>query len=149
MPEPTSQPDLVAHWKRRALQAEAAARIALWARPLTPGGRRRTAEPETADQVCARLRQAIEAAFPDLVTRSQHQRIEVYTTADSCGCDPEAEGYEAEHCESGEDGEELCSKKFLGYVCDSCEAADGDGPAWKTYGVEWPCPPIAALGPAT
>ncbi|MCP9209519.1 hypothetical protein [Streptomyces cucumeris] len=100
---------------------------------------------EPADQVCTRLRRNIETTYPDLVTRNQHLQVEVYTVADSCGCDPDAEDYEDDHCESGEDGEALCSKQFLGYVCDFCEAEDGDGPEWKPYGVEWPCPPVASL----
>lgn len=135
----------VAHWKRRALQAEAAIGIALWMRPLTPGGRSRIGEPETAEQLCTRLRQLIESNYPDLITRNQHQKIEVFELAETCGCAEDAEDYESEHCESGEDGEYLCSNKRLGFVCGCCESEDGDGPAWKPYAVEWPCQPIAAI----
>jgi hypothetical protein len=140
-----STADELAHWKRRALQAEAAVGIALWMRPLAPGGRTRIGDPETADQLATRLRQLIERNYPDLIVRDQHQKTEVFERAETCGCDENAEDYEAEHCESGEDVEYLCSKKRLGFICGSCEDEDGGGPAWKPYAVEWPCPPIAAL----
>ncbi|ELP67629.1 hypothetical protein STRTUCAR8_08605 [Streptomyces turgidiscabies Car8] len=148
-PEPLTEQQL-AHWKRRALQAEAAVGLALWMRPLTPGGRRQvTGEPESAEQLCDRLRQNIAATYPHLIVRHEHQKIEVFELADGCGCDPNADDYEDEHSESSDEGDDLCVKRRLGFICDSCENEDGDGPAWKPYAVEWPCPPIAALDPAS
>lgn len=141
-PEPLTEQQL-AHWKRRALRAEAAVYHALWMRPLGPHWAGDGIE--TAEQMRTRFRQHIEHTYPDLIVRDQHQRVEVFNIADMCGCDPDAEDFEEQHGEISGGGEALCSKKFLGYVCDSCEDEDGEGPAWKSYAVEWPCPPIAAL----
>lgn len=133
----------LARWKRRALRAEGAVYHALWMRPLGPHWAGDGIE--TAEQMRTRFHQHIERTYPDLIVRDQHQRVQVFNIADTCGCDWEAEDFEELHGEIGEDGEALCSKKFLGYVCDSCKNEDGDGPAWKPYSVAWPCPPIAAL----
>lgn len=133
-------------WKRRALRAEGAVYHALWMRPLGPHWAGDGIE--TAEQMRARFRQHMEHTYPDLITRYEHQRVEVYQIADGCGCDPEADDYEDVHAESSDDGEFLCSKKRLGFICDSCEDEDGDGPSWKPYAVEWPCPPVAALAAA-
>lgn len=134
-PSITAEPD----WKTRALRAEAAVHHALWMSPFTyPAA-------ETAEEMTTRFRKHIEAEYPDLIVRHEHRRIEVYKIADSCDCDPNAEDYDDDHCESSGDGEYLCSKGFLGYVCDSCTDEGGDGPGWKPEAVEWPCPPIAAL----
>lgn len=136
---PPVHPDLtVAQWKRRALRAEAATRHALWMRPMTY-------QNETAQQMATRFRLHIEATYPDLITRYEHQPIEVYKWADACGCDPDAAGYENDHDETGDNGEAICSRTPLGRVCESCEDEDGDGPEWLPYSVEWPCPPIAGL----
>lgn len=137
-PEPSAEA-----WKRRALRAEGAVYHALWMRPLGPHWAGDGIE--SAEQMRARFHEHMERTYPDLIVRDQHRRIGVFHVADGCGCDPEAEDFEEQHSESGEDGEYLCSKKFLGYVCGSCEDEDGEGPAWKPYAVAWPCPPIVAL----
>ena len=133
----------LAHWKRRALQAEAVVHFALWMRPLGPHWSGR--EPETADQLCTRFRAHVEDRYPEQITRYAHQRIEVLELAELCGCPEDADDWEEFHGESGENGHTLCSKKVLGHVCDSCKDEEGEGPAWLPYAVAWPCPPIAAL----
>lgn len=136
---PDTQPQPTAdQWKRRALRAEAAVRHALWIRPMTY-------QNETAEQMATRFRLHIEATYPDLITRYDHQPIEVWTRADACGCDPDAPSYENDHDETDENGEALCSRSPLGRVCETCEDEDGDGPDWLPDRVEWPCPPIADL----
>ena len=125
-------------WQRRALRAEAAVRHALWIRPMAY-------QHETAEQMATRFRLHLEATYPDLSTRYEHRPIEVFKWADSCGCDPDGPGYEADHAESDASGEALCSRSPLGRVCDSCRDEDGDGPEWSSYAVLWPCPPITAL----
>ena len=126
-------------WKTRALRAEAAVYLALWTSPFTHP------KAETAEEMTSRLRQQIGHMYPDLVVRSEHRRTEVFSWADSCDCDENAADYDDDHCESDEDGQYICSKNFLGYVCGLCEDEAEDGPSWKPEGVLWPCPPIAAL----
>lgn len=132
-------------WKTRALRAEAAVYHALWMRPLSCSGYR-PPPTETAAEMATRFRQHLEDHYPDLIVRDEHRRIEVFKIADSCDCDPDAEDYDDHHCESSGDGEYLCAKSFLGYVCGSCSNEEAEnGPPWKPEGVLWPCPPIAAL----
>lgn len=135
-------------WKARALSAEAAVHHALSMAPLRQSGRG-TLPIETAEEMAARFRKHIEGRHPALIVRSEHRRTEVFKYADACDCDTEADDYDDDHCESADDGQYICSRSFLGYVCDSCEDEDGDGPAWKPYAVVWPCPPIAALDTST
>lgn len=132
-------------WKARALRAEAAVYHALWMRPLTYSGHQAPPD-ETAADMATRFRQHMEDHYPDLITRHEHRRTEVFKWADSCDCDPNAEDYDDDHCESDENGQWLCSKNFLGYVCSTCtDEEDAGGPEWKPEAVEWPCPAIAAL----
>jgi hypothetical protein len=134
-------------WEMRALQAEAVIHHALRMRPL-PSMRDQDL-PETAAEMASRFRQHVERTYPDIIVRDEHRRIAVFAFADSCGCDPDAEDsddYDDAHDESDVSGEYLCSRSFLGYVCNSCTTADdGGGPAWRPQSVEWPCPPIADL----
>lgn len=141
-PTPLTEQRL-AHWKRRALQAEAVVHFALWMRPLGPHWSGR--EPETADQLCTRFRAHVEDRYPEQITRYGHRRIEVLELAELCGCREDVDDWDEFHGESGENGHALCSKKVLGHVCDSCKDEEGEGPGWLPYAVEWPCPPIAAL----
>lgn len=141
--------DATPDWRARALRAEAAVHHALWMRPLTYSGHQ-APPPETAAEMAKRFRQHMEDHYPDLITRHEHRRVEVFKVADSCDCDPNAEDYDDDHCESSGDGEYLCSKSFLGYVCDTCtDEEDENGPEWKPQAVEWPCPPIVALDAPT
>lgn len=122
-------------WQRRALRAEAAVRHALWIRPMTY-------QHETAEQMATRFRLHIEATYPDLITRYEHQPIEVYKYADSCGCkDDGTDEYDEDHSVEGEDGY-VCDRSPLGRVCGFCTDEDGAGPEWAPDAVEWPCPPI-------
>jgi hypothetical protein len=131
----------VEQWKRRALRAEAAIRHALWMSPLTYSN-------ETAAQMRDRFHQHIEATYPDLITRYEHQPAEVFKWADSCDCkDDGSNAYEADHCEEGDDGP-ICSRSPLGMVCGTCRDEDGDGPDWSPDAVEWPCPSIREINAA-
>jgi len=123
-------------WKRRALRAEGAIRHALWMFPLS------YPEPETATEMTNRFRSHIEATYPDLIVRYHHQPLEVYRYAEDCGCEDDgSEEYENDHAQEGEEGY-LCSRSFLGKVCEHCTDEDGDGPEWSPDRVEWPCQPI-------
>ncbi|WP_319052649.1 hypothetical protein [Streptomyces europaeiscabiei] len=121
---------------RRVHAAEAVAWQALNITPL---------DGETAAQVLARIRYVAERDHPELLLRFEHSRIEIYTVADDCGCDENAEAYDSDHGESDDDGRYLCSKKFHGHVCGDCENEDGDGPSWRPDRYEWPCPAVAAI----
>lgn len=130
-------------WKRRALRAEGAVRHALWMSPLP------YPKPETADEMTKRFRMHIEATYPDLIVRYNHQPVEVFKYAGECDCKDEgSRAYENDHCEEGEDGP-LCDRSFLGKVCSHCEDEDGDGPEWSPDRVEWPCPPIREINAQT
>lgn len=140
---PTPAELTVEQWKRRALRAEKAVRHALWMNPLTY-------QNETAAEMTKRFRLHIEATYPDLIVRYDHQPVEVFKYADDCDCvddgteDDGSNVYDNDHCEEGEDGP-LCSRSFLGLVCSCCKDEEGDGPEWAPYSVPWPCPPIAEL----
>jgi hypothetical protein len=121
---------------RRVRAAEAVAWQALHITPL---------KDETAEQVLARIRYVAERDHPDLLVRFEHDRIDIYTLADDCGCDENSETYDDDHAESDEDGRYLCSKKHHGAVCGSCENEVGDGPDWRPDRYEWPCPTVARL----
>jgi hypothetical protein len=130
-------------WKRRALRAEGAARHALWMSPLAYNN-------ETAAQMTERFRIHIEATYPDLVTRFQHQPAEVFQWADGCGCPNDGSNeYESVHSETDDNDQAICSRTPLGRICDSCKDEDGDGPEWLPEGVLWPCPPVAELNKLT
>lgn len=132
----------VEQWKRRALRAEGAVRHALWMRPLTY-------QDETAAEMTKRFRLHIEATYPDLIVRYEHQPVEVFKYADACDCkDDGSDEYENDHCEDGDDGY-LCSRSPLGRVCQCCEDEEGEGPEWAPYSVLWPCPPIRGLNALT
>nr|BEK68811.1 hypothetical protein KPHV_60380 [Kitasatospora purpeofusca] len=135
-----TQPDLTAEqWKRRALRAEGAVFHALWMHPLTYNN-------ETASEMRGRFHQHIEATYPDLITRSSHQPIQVYARADACGCKEDGSvEYENAHNEPDDEDGYVCLRRPLGRVCEHCEDEDGDGPEWLPDGVLWPCPPIVAL----
>ncbi|GAA0704817.1 hypothetical protein GCM10010193_69770 [Kitasatospora atroaurantiaca] len=134
-------------WKRRALRAEGAMRHALWMSPLTYNN-------ETAAEMAKRFRLHIEATYPDLIVRYNHQPVEVFKYADDCDCvddGTESDGsneYDNDHSMDGEDGY-LCSRSFLGRVCGYCKDEEGDGPEWAPYSVLWPCPPVTALNALT
>ena len=100
---------------------------------------------ETAEQVLARIRIHAERNHPELVQRFAHHRQEILPRAMDCGCDPGADGYDDDHCESDEGGEYLCARQHLGWICGDCENADEDGPDWRPDRYEWPCPTIAQL----
>ena len=102
-------------------------------------------EGETAEQSLTRIRFYAERNHPDLFLRFEHSRQEILPLADSCGCDPEGDGYGDDHCESEEGGEYLCARQHLGFVCGTCENETGDGPSWRPDRYEWPCPKVAAL----
>lgn len=125
--------------RRRVRAAEAVAWQALNITPYTG---------ESATEVLARIRFAAEQSHPELVKRFEHSRQEILPLADNCGCDPEGEGYDDDHCESDEGGEYLCARQHLGWVCGTCTNEDDDGPRWKPSRYEWPCPPIATLDAA-
>lgn len=135
--------ELVCHdrdrWKARAEQAEAIAMQALRMAPL--GG----STPETAQQFADRIRSYVERCHPGFIIRTEHTRIKVLQLAETCGCDPDADDWEQWHSESDENGEWLCDRKHLGYICDTCVREDEGGPDWSPDRHEWPCPPIAAL----
>lgn len=130
-----------AQWKMRALEAETAVRHALF---MERSGRLVAADPKDT------LRGYLEFFRPAILVRDEHRPVEVFKWADACDCDPDAEGYEDEHAESAGDADGmLCSRSFLGRVCEICEDIDErDGPDWKPEAVEWPCPSIAALNAA-
>ncbi len=121
---------------RRVHAAESVAWQALTIRPL---------DGETAEQVLARIRFSVERNHPELLVRFEHSRQEILPLADSCGCDPEGEGYDDDHCESDEGGQDLCARKHLGFVCGDCVNENGDGPSWRPDRYEWPCPKVAEL----
>lgn len=121
---------------RRRRDAEAVAWLALNIIPLRD---------ETAEQVLARIRFFAERSHPALVQRFEHHRLEILPRADDCGCDPNGDGYDDDHCEGDEGGEYLCARQHLGFVCGTCENADDDGPDWRSDRYEWPCPAVAKL----
>lgn len=100
---------------------------------------------ETAEQIIARIRFSAERNHPELVQRFEHQRQEILPRAMECGCNPDADGYDDDHCESDEDGEYLCAHQHLGWICAACENEVEDGPAWRPDRYEWPCPTVANL----
>lgn len=121
---------------RRVHAAESVAWQALNISPL---------DGETAEQVLTRIRFSAERNHPELLLRFEHSRIEIYTLAEDCGCDENADDYDEQHGEADEDGRYLCSKNRHGSVCGSCENEDGDGPDWRPDRFEWPCPTVARL----
>ena len=121
---------------RRVHAAEAVAWQALNITPLAN---------ETAEQVLARIRFHAERNHPELIVRFEHSRQEILPRAEDCGCDPDSDGYDDDHCESDEGGEYLCARKHLGFVCGNCENETGDGPSWRPDRYEWPCPAVAKL----
>lgn len=122
--------------RRRLRAAEGVAWQALNIHPL---------DGETAAQVLARIRYVAERDCPELILRFEHNRQEILPRAESCGCDPDGDGYEADHCEEGDDLEYLCARQHLGFVCSDCVNEDGDGPSWRPDRYEWPCPTVARL----
>ncbi|MFC9285681.1 hypothetical protein [Streptomyces sp. NPDC057052] len=122
---------------RRVHAAEGFARNALAMTPYTG---------ETAAEFAKRIRFWAERNHPELIVRLEdHQRQDIYRRADDCGCSPDSDGYDDDHCESDEGGEYLCSRSHFGAVCASCENEDGDGPDWRPDRYEWPCPTIGRL----
>ncbi|MGW7597311.1 hypothetical protein [Streptomyces antimycoticus] len=121
---------------RRVHAAEAVAWQALNIAPL---------KDETAEQILARIRFSAERDHPELILRFEHSRVEIYTLADDCGCDPDGDEYGDDHCESDEDGQYLCARQHLGFVCGNCVNEDDSGPDWRPDRYEWPCPAVAAL----
>jgi len=122
---------------RRVRAAEAFTRNALAMTPYTT---------ETAAEFASRLRYFAERNHPELIVRLEdHQRQEILPRAEDCGCDPDGDDYENDHCESDEGGELLSPRRHLGFVCSECEYEDGDGPDWRPDRYEWPCPTIARL----
>jgi hypothetical protein len=81
---------------RRVRAAEAVAWQALNIHPL---------DGETAEQVLARIRFSAERNHPELLIRFEHNRQEILPRADDCGCDPDSDGYDDDHCESDQGGE--------------------------------------------
>ena len=123
--------------QRRLQVAEGFVRNALAMTPYTN---------ETAAEFANRMRFWAERNHPELIVRLEdHQRQEILPRAEDCGCDPNEDGYDDDHCESDEGGEYLCARKHLGWVCSTCENEDGDGPSWRPDRYEWPCPAIAKL----
>jgi len=100
---------------------------------------------ETADEVLARVRFHAERNYPELVQRFEHPRQEIFPRAMDCGCDPDGERYDDDHCESDGGGEYLCTRQHLGSVCGDCENEDEDGPSWRPDRHEWPCPAVTKL----
>ncbi len=137
----------LAHWRRRALRAEEAVCRILWMHPL--GDRSFGLHLETAEGMKKRLRSHMESQYPDLVVRYEHQRIKVFQPAEHCDCPEDAEDYEEWHSSTAEDGQYMCERTMIGYVCASCEDKDETGPDWLPDAVEWPCPPIQALNQIT
>ena len=122
---------------RRVRAAEDFTRNALAMTPYTG---------ETAAEFTSRLRFFAERNYPELIVRLEdHQRQEILPRAEDCGCAPDSAGYEDDHCESGDDLEDLCARQHLGFVCASCVNEDGNGPSWRPDRYEWPCPTIAQL----
>ncbi|MFJ9101354.1 hypothetical protein ACIRJM_23135 [Streptomyces sp. NPDC102405] len=121
---------------RRVHAAEAVAWQALNITPL---------DGETAEQVLARIRFSAERNHPELILRFEHSRQEILPLAETCGCDPNSAGYDDDHCESGDDLEDLCARQHLGFVCGNCVNEDGNGPSWRPDRYEWPCPTVARL----
>jgi hypothetical protein len=119
---------------RRVHAAEAVAWQALNVTPL---------EGETAEQILARIRGYAERNHPDLIIRFEHTRQEILPLADNCGCNPNSDGYDDDHCESDEGGQYLCARKHLGFVCANCKTENG--PTWRPDRFEWPCPTVARL----
>lgn len=138
------QPLTLDQWKTRALAAEEVVRHALWMTPFTHP------PVETVDEYRTRLHTHVDASHPEQRIRYQHQPMEVYKLADSpCGCDPDSEDYEGDHGERDPDSDEyLCMRSHLGWICQTCESEDLDGPEWKPSAVQWPCPPVAAINQA-
>ncbi|MFD8088730.1 hypothetical protein [Streptomyces malaysiensis] len=122
--------------ERRVRAAEAVAWQALKITPL---------EGETAAQVLARIRYVAERDHPELILRFEHSRQEILPLAENCGCDPDGDEYDDDHCESDEGGQYLCARQHLGFVCGECVNEDDDGPDWRPDRYEWPCPAVAAL----
>ncbi|MFC8925495.1 hypothetical protein ACFT43_06395 [Streptomyces albidoflavus] len=122
--------------QRRLRAAEGFARQALDATPFAN---------ETASEFARRLRGVAERTYPELILRFEHSRQEIFRIAENCGCDPNADDYDDDHCESDEGGEYLCGRQHLGSVCDACEDEDGDGPSWRPDRYEWPCPAVSKL----
>lgn len=77
-----------------------------------------------------------------------HTRQEIFRLAEDCGCDPDADDYNHDHCESEMGGEYLCTRQHLGSVCGECENEGGDGPSWRPDRYEWPCPVVSQLAEA-
>ncbi|WP_446458705.1 hypothetical protein [Streptomyces rochei] len=122
---------------RRVRAAEGFARNALAMTPFTN---------ETATEFAQRMRFWAERNHPELIVRLEdHQRQEILRLAENCGCDPNSDGYDDDHCESGDDLEDLCARQTLGFVCSTCENEDGDGPSWRPDRYEWPCPTVKRL----
>jgi hypothetical protein len=122
--------------QRRLRAAEAVARQAL---TLTPYSN------ETGAELASRIRFYAERNHPELITRFEHSRQEILLRAEDCGCDPDSDRYDDDHCESDEGGEYLCARQRLGWVCGDCENPDDEGPAWRPDRYEWPCPTVARL----
>lgn len=125
------------YWKNRALSAEKAVRYVLWATPYP--------DEKTSKNFADRIHAHMEIIHPDQVVRYDHRKIDVYKEAEFCGCSESDPYYDEWHSESSEDGEYLCLKSFLGYVCEFCENKDGDGPLWRPESIEWPCRVIQDL----
>ncbi|MGW7688920.1 hypothetical protein ACWGMA_08500 [Streptomyces asiaticus] len=124
---------------RRLRAAEAVARQALAMTPYTG---------ETATEFAARIRFYAERNHPELILRFQHSRQEILPLAENCGCYPNSDGYDDDHCESDQIGEYLCARQHLGFVCGECVNEGDDGPDWRPDRYEWPCPAVAALDDA-
>lgn len=125
------------YWKNRALRAENAVRYVMGTQPHRGE--------KTAKEFADRVHTHIESRYPDQITRYTHNRIEVFSLAESCDCDRDDPEYDDWHCESDENGQDLCSRSFLGYVCEFCSDEDDGGPSWKPEAVEWPCRVIRDL----
>lgn len=133
------------YWKARALRAENVVRYVLLSSP-------RSTE-KTAKEYADRIHTHIEDRYPDQIVRYTHTRIAVFQLADFCDCDTNDPEYDDWHCESDEVGEYLCSKSFLGYVCEFCDDEEGDGTfqgkelntVWHRKSAEWPCRVIREL----
>ncbi|MET9445437.1 hypothetical protein [Streptomyces sp. NPDC006610] len=127
--------------QRRLRAAEGFARNALAMTPYTG---------ETATEFANRLRFWAERNHPELIVRLEdHQQQEILPRAEDCGCDPDSDGYDDDHCESDEGGEYLCARQHLGFVCATCVNEDDEGPTWRPDRYEWPCPTIARLDSIT
>lgn len=122
--------------QRRLRAAEAVAWQALNINPL---------DGETAGQVLARFRFNTERSHPELIRRFEHTRQEILPLAEICGCDPDGDGYDGDHCESDVGGQYLCARQHLGWICEQCVNEDGDGPSWRPDRYEWPCPVVAKV----